>query len=255
MPADTSPISARRLGCQLVRQELLPSEQQAASGGLRHTGKPAARVRAMRMNGRARSAVLTSITVDDDVDLVDRLCAGDESAFVEVVNRYQPRLLALAQATVGSRAVAEEVTQDTWLAVMRGIDRFEGRSSFKVWLFRVLLNRARTTAGREQRAGRPEDDIVERFDHAGHWAPPPVPWADRVDDRLVAEGLAARVHSFLAELPDNQRQVVILRDVEHVSADDVAAMLGISEGNQRVLLHRGRTRLRALLAAEMGDDR
>jgi RNA polymerase sigma-70 factor (ECF subfamily) len=187
--------------------------------------------------------------------LVNRLRAGDESAFVEVVHRYQPRLLRLAQATVGSRAVAEEVTQDTWLAVVRGIDRFEGRSSFKVWLFRVLLNRARTTAGREQRAGRPEDDVAERFDDNGHWAPPPVPWADRADDRLVAEDLAARVHSFLAELPDNQRQVVILRDIEHVSAEDAAGMLGISEGNQRVLLHRGRSRLRALLAAEMGDDR
>jgi RNA polymerase sigma-70 factor (ECF subfamily) len=207
------------------------------------------------MNLGVCSAVLTSIGVDDDAELVNRLRAGDESAFVEVVNRYQPRLLGLAQATVGSRAVAEEVTQDTWLAVVRGIDRFEGRSSFKVWLFRVLLNRARTTAGREQRAGRPEDDVAERFDDSGHWAAPPVPWADRVDDRVVAQELAARVHSYLAELPDNQRQVVILRDIEHVSAEDAAAMLGISEGNQRVLLHRGRTRLRALLAAEMGDDR
>jgi RNA polymerase sigma-70 factor (ECF subfamily) len=193
--------------------------------------------------------------VNDDKDLVDRLRAGDESAFVELVNRYQPRLLRLAEATVGRRAVAEEVTQDTWLAVVRGIERFEGRSSFKTWLFRVLLNRSRSAASREQRAGRPEEDLQERFDAAGRWANPPVPWADRVDDHLVASELAARIHSFLPRLPEAQRQVVVLRDIEHLGADEVAAMLGISDGNQRVLLHRGRTRLRALLAAGMGGDR
>lgn len=205
--------------------------------------------------GPSPAVVVASIAVDDDADLVDRLRAGDEAAFVELVNRYQARLLRLAQATVGSRAVAEEVTQDTWLAVVRGIERFEGRSSFKTWLFRVLLNQARSAARREQRAGRPEEDVDERFDASGHWATPPVPWADRVDEHLVATQLARRVHALLPELPDAQRQIVILRDIEHVDAGDVAAMLGISDGNQRVLLHRGRTRLRALLAAEMGADR
>jgi RNA polymerase sigma-70 factor (ECF subfamily) len=193
--------------------------------------------------------------VDDDAGLVDRLRAGDEAAFVELLHRYQARLLRLAHATVGSRAVAEEVTQDTWLAVVRGIERFEGRSSFKTWLFRVLVNRARSAASREQRAGRPEEDVEERFDATGHWAPPPVPWAERVEDQLVAAQLAARVGDLLRQLPDAQRQVVILRDIEHVDAEEVATMLGISDGNQRVLLHRGRTRVRALLAAEMGDGR
>ena len=193
--------------------------------------------------------------MDEDADLIDRLRAGDESAFVDLLSRYQARLLRLAQATVGSRAVAEEVTQDTWLAVMRGIERFEGRSSFKTWLFRVLLNRAHSAASRERRAGRPEQDVVERFDAAGHWAAPPVPWSDQVDDRLVASELAARVQSLLPQLPDAQREVLILRDIEHVEADQVAAMLGISDGNQRVLLHRGRTRLRALLTDEMGVNR
>src|SRR5215510_9761180 len=117
-------------------------------------------------------AVVASLGVDDDVALVARLRAGDESAFVEVVRRYQPRLLRLAQATVGSRAVAEEVCQDTWLAVVRGVEHFEGRSSFKTWLFRVLINRARTSATREQRAGRADDDVVERFDANGEWAEP-----------------------------------------------------------------------------------
>src|SRR5882672_6013438 len=104
---------------------------------------------------------LASRAVDDDADLVDRLRAGDESAFVALVGRYQPRMLRLAEATVGSRAVAEEVTQDTWLAVLRGVERFEGRSSLKTWLFHILLNRARSAASREQRAGRPDGDIVE----------------------------------------------------------------------------------------------
>jgi RNA polymerase sigma-70 factor (ECF subfamily) len=190
--------------------------------------------------------------VDEDADLVDRLQAGDESAFVELLSRYQARLLRLAQATVGRRAVAEEVTQDTWLAVMRGIERFEGRSSFRSWLFKVMLNRARSAASREERAGRPEENFEERFTSAGQWVTPPVPWSERVEDHLVAKEVAARVQSLLPQLPDAQRQVVVLRDIEHVDPSEVSAMLGISDGNQRVLLHRGRTRLRALLADEMG---
>ena len=203
----------------------------------------------------AGGAVLASPAVDDDVGLVERLRAGDESAFTELVRRYQPRLLRLAEATVGSRAVAEEVCQDTWLAVVRGVERFEGRSSFKTWLFRILLNRARTSAGKEQRAGRPDDDVVERFDASGAWSAPPTPWADQVDERIVAERLARRVHELLPELPDQQRQVVILRDVEELDPADVASMLGVTDGHQRVLLHRGRAKLRALLSAEMGADR
>jgi RNA polymerase sigma-70 factor (ECF subfamily) len=190
--------------------------------------------------------------VDDDLALVDRLRAGDESAFVDVVRRYQPRLLRLAQATVGSRAVAEEVCQDTWLAVVRGVERFEGRSSFKTWLFRVLLNRARTSATREQRAGRADDSAVERFDANGEWVEPPIPWSDRVDDQLVAQRLAHRVHDLLPELPDQQRQVVVLRDIEGLDPPEVSALLGISDGNQRVLLHRGRAKLREGLSVELG---
>jgi RNA polymerase sigma-70 factor (ECF subfamily) len=190
-----------------------------------------------------------------DSELVTRLQAGDESAFVELVTLYQGRLVRLAQTVVGSRAVAEEVTQDTWLAVLRGVERFEGRSSFQTWLFRILLNRARSAIGREQRAGRPDDTVEERFDASGAWASPPVPWADQVDDRMVAEELAARVHDLLPELPEHQRQVVVLRDVDGVSAEDVASLLGISDGNQRVLLHRGRARLRALLTTELGATR
>src|SRR3954471_22789847 len=182
---------------------------------------------------------------DADADLLDRLRSGDEAAFASLVQRYQVRLLRLAESAVGSRAVAEEAVQDTWLAVVRGVERFEGRSSFKTWLFRILLNRARTAGGKEQRAGTPQSDpdLSERFDESGAWATPPEPWADRADDRLLAAQLAQRVHALLPELPDNQRQVLLLRDVEGVPAADVTAMIGITDGNQRVLLHRGRTRL------------
>jgi RNA polymerase sigma-70 factor (ECF subfamily) len=193
--------------------------------------------------------------VDDDAELVERLRAGDESAFAELVRRHQPRLLRLAEATVRSRAVAEEACQETWLAVVRGLERFEGRSSFRTWLYRILLNRARSTAGREQRAGVPDDDVVERFDANGAWAEPPVPWSERVDDRLVAEQLARRVHDLLPTLPEQQRQVVILRDVEGLDSGDVASLLSISDGNQRVLLHRGRAKLRELLTSQIGTDR
>jgi len=195
---------------------------------------------------------VASRPVDDEVELVDRLRAGDESAFVALIGRYQPRLLRLAETTVGSRAVAEEVTQDVWLAVVRGVERFEGRSTLATWLFHILLNRARSAAGREQRAGRPDEGLVDdRFDKSGAWASPPEPWAEQVDDRLVAERLAGRVQELLPLLPDQQRQVLVLRDLEGLSPSDVADIVGVTDANQRVLLHRGRARLRQLLAADM----
>ena len=192
--------------------------------------------------------------LDDDVDLVNRLRAGDEAAFVALIGRYQPRMLRVAEMTVGSRALAEEVTQDTWLAVVRGVERFEGRSTIKTWLFHILINRARATLGRELRAGQPEKGFEERFDRAGAWEQPPEPWADRADDRVVAQKLAVRVQDLLPQLPEGQRQVVVLRDLEHLSADDVTAIIGITDGNQRVLLHRGRAQLRRLLANEMREE-
>jgi RNA polymerase sigma-70 factor, ECF subfamily len=202
---------------------------------------------------RRPPAVIASPGVDADVGLVARLRAGDETAFVELVRQYQPRMLRLAEVTVGSRAVAEEVCQDTWLAVLRGVENFEGRSSFKTWLFRVMLNRARTSAYRERRAGRPDDEVGgERFDTNGAWIEPPQPWSDRVDERIVAERLAQRVHELLPTLPDQQRRVVLLRDVEGLRSDEVTSLLGITDGNQRVLLHRGRAKLRESLAVEMG---
>ena len=191
--------------------------------------------------------------MSDDGGLIDRLRDGDESAFAELVRRYQPALLRFAEMTVGSRSVAEEVVQDTWIGVVRGIDRFEGRSSLKTWLYRIVFNRARSAAAKEIRAGRPDDTIEERFDASGAWETPPEPWADRVDDQMIASDLATRVHALLPRLAPTQREVVWLRDVEGLSTDDVRGLLGVTDGNQRVLLHRGRARLRQLLAAEMGS--
>jgi RNA polymerase sigma-70 factor (ECF subfamily) len=193
------------------------------------------------------------LTVSDEGELVARLRAGEEDAFVALVGMYQSRLLRLAGTVVASRSVAEEVVQDTWLAVVRGVDRFEGRSSFKTWLFHILLNRARTTAGREHRSTLlPEGDLDDRFDRTGAWVTPPVPWSDQVDDRLVAEHLAHRVREILPTLPEGQRQVVVLRDIEGLAAADVCGLLGLTDGNQRVLLHRARARIRDQLDTEMG---
>jgi RNA polymerase sigma-70 factor (ECF subfamily) len=193
----------------------------------------------------------------DDAQLVARLQAGDEAAFEALVRRYHTSLLRLAETMVPSRAVAEEVVQETWLGVVRGVARFEGRSSLRTWLFHILVNRARSTGAREVRRapGRPNwVPVVDpaRFGPDGAWVDPPTPWPDDVDDRLAAGELAERVRAGVAELPWQQRQVVTLRDVEGLGGAEVAELLGISEGNQRVLLHRGRSRVRRMLAEELG---
>ena len=174
---------------------------------------------------------LALLAVSDEGELVVRLRVGDDDAFATLVGMYQTRLLRLAATVVVSRSVAEEVVQDTWLAVVRGVDRFEGRSSFKTWLFHILLNRARTTAGREHRtAALPDGDLDDRFDGSGAWASPPVPWSDQVEDRVVADRLARRVREILPTLPDVQRQVVVLRDIEGVAPADVCELLGVTDG-------------------------
>jgi RNA polymerase sigma-70 factor (ECF subfamily) len=194
----------------------------------------------------------------DEADLLERLRAGDESGFVALVGLYQTRMLRLARGFVPSHDVAEEVVQDTWLAVVRGIERFEGRSSIATWLFTILVNRAKT-AGQRERRHRPssaadlgEPPADERFDAGGAWATPPEVWAEESEDRLVAEKLAARARACLEDLPAAQREVVLLRDVEGLSAADVCSVLGINDGNQRVLLHRGRARVRRALGEEVG---
>jgi RNA polymerase sigma-70 factor (ECF subfamily) len=163
----------------------------------------------------------------------------------------------LASTFVSNRAVAEEAVQETWLGVVRGIERFEGRASIRTWLFRILVNQARTAGVREHRSipldlGDEAAVPVERFDRAGEWGTPPGPWTDEVDARLDAKVLAGRLRDLMPGLPAAQRQVFTLRDIEHMSGDEVCDVLDLTEGNQRVLLHRARSRLRGMLEAEMG---
>jgi RNA polymerase sigma-70 factor (ECF subfamily) len=182
--------------------------------------------------------------------LLARLRSGDERAFADLVDRYHASMVRVASTFVPSRAVAEEVVQDTWLGVVRGLPRFEGRSSLKTWIFRILVNRARTTGSREPRSVELDTGdglAADRFTAQGTWREPPVVWTDDIEDRLIAPEIAVRIRQVVEELPAAQRQVVTLRDIEGLSSNEVCEMLGISEGNQRVLLHRARTRVRAML--------
>jgi RNA polymerase sigma-70 factor, ECF subfamily len=174
---------------------------------------------------------------------------------VELVSRHQVALLRLARTYVASAAIAEEVTQDTWLAVLRGLDGFAGRSTFRTWLMQILVNRAKSTGVREHRtvavadAGPAVD--ATRFDASGAWMSPPQHWVEDSDERLSAQVLAAPIRAALDELPERQREVVLLRDVDGLSAREVCEILDISEANQRVLLHRGRSRLRQRIETEL----
>ncbi len=196
--------------------------------------------------------------VDEDGELLTRVRAGEEQAFVQLVARHHGAMLRLAQSFVSSSAIAEEVVQDTWVGVLKGLDGFAGRSSFKTWLLRILVNRARSTGVREHRSVAIGDagPVVDRsrFDATGAWMAPPQHWIEDSDDRLLAEGLSECIKSSLQELPPRQREVVMLRDVDGLSSEEVCAVLAISEANQRVLLHRGRSRLRQALEGELGGQ-
>jgi RNA polymerase sigma-70 factor (ECF subfamily) len=193
---------------------------------------------------------------DSDAALLDALRAGDEVAFASLVRRYHSRLLRFAESMAPTRAVAEEAVQDTWLGVVRGIDRFEGRSSVKTWLFRILINRVKTAGGHEPRnAALDYGDVLEgRFAANGAWAQPPEPWADMIDSRLAADKLARQVKECLPQLPAAQRQVLTLHDIEGLASTQVCELLGVSAANQRVLLHRARARVRSILAVETGGS-
>ncbi|HEY7267573.1 MAG TPA: RNA polymerase sigma factor, partial [Solirubrobacterales bacterium] len=197
----------------------------------------------------------------EDHELVQRLRGGDESAFVELIDRYGMTMLRVAQMYVRDRATAEEVVQETWLAVLNGIDRFEERSSLKTWLFRILTNRAKTRGQRDGRivpfsslaGARPEDDEPsvdpDRFlgpdsPHPGAWAAPPVGWPE---DRLLERETLGVIEMAIDELPEAQRDVILLRDVDGWEPMEVSEVLGITDGNQRVLLHRARSKVRAAL--------
>jgi RNA polymerase sigma-70 factor, ECF subfamily len=190
--------------------------------------------------------------VPGDEELLQGMRAGEETAFAELVSRYHSPLVRLASTFVANRQAAEDVAQETWVAVIRGLERFEGRSSLRTWLFRICANRARSRGGADRRAV-PTATIEtavsrDRFDAAGMWTDPPRPWED-IDDRLAAERLAPLVMRAMTDLPEAQRQVVTLRDVEGLTSRETCEVLSITEANQRVLLHRARSRLRAAIEA------
>ena len=197
----------------------------------------------------------------DDADLVTRLLDGDEACFAELVRRYHPTLLRVARYYVASSSSAEDVAQDTWIAVVRGVERFEGRSSFKTWLLRICANRARTVAVKEHRSipsdPSPSTPTVasQRFDQGGVWSDPPTPFTEGVDARLDNAALLAAVREAIDALGDPQQAVVTLRDVEGLSTEEVAELLGLSVANVRVILHRGRAKVRGIVEDAMRETR
>jgi RNA polymerase sigma-70 factor (ECF subfamily) len=197
-----------------------------------------------------------------DRELVQALRAGDESAFTALVQELGPGMLRLARLYVSSAALAEEVVQETWVGVLRGIDRFEGRSSLRTWIFRILTNTAKTRGVREGRsvpfsslAGADEPAVdPDRFLGAdtrfpGHWAAPPEPWEG--GERVIARETLDVIERAIAKLPPAQAIVITMRDVEGFDADEVRNALDISETNQRVLLHRARAKVRRALEEYM----
>jgi RNA polymerase sigma-70 factor (ECF subfamily) len=203
----------------------------------------------------------------DDAAVIAALRARDENVFAALMREYNAMLLRVAQIYVSSRAQAEEVVQETWIGVLNGIDRFEGRSSLKTWIFRILTNIAKTRGQREGRTvpfsalerpdAVPEAAVdADRFlppDHErwpGHWASKPEPWPE--EQLLAAETLAV-VERAIDDLPPAQRAVISLRDVQGWSAEEACNALGISETNQRVLLHRARSKVRGALEEHLSE--
>ena len=195
-----------------------------------------------------------------DGALVDALRRGDEKAFATLVERYHDPLLRLALSFVATREQAEDVVQETWLGVLNGIDRFEARSSLKTWIFRILVNRAKTKGVREKRSvpfsaledeGRASVD-PERFS-GGAWSAPPASWARLPEETLLSSETRAVVGEAIAALPETQRAVITLRDVRGFTAGEACDILGLTEANQRVLLHRARSKVRARLEDYLGQ--
>lgn len=203
-------------------------------------------------------------TETDDA-VLERLLAGDEAAFAALVTAHHNSLLRLARTFVSDRGAAEDVVQETWVGVLKGLKTFERRASLKTWIFRILVNRARTRGMRDGRTltfsalQDPEGtdaDLLDRFSADGRWAQPPSLWQEQdPEDLLLRAETVDCIDDAIARLPPNQRAVVTLRDVEGIEAEDVCNILAISETNQRVLLHRARTKVRAGLEKHLQQRR
>lgn len=207
--------------------------------------------------------MFSSPLLQDEQTLITRLRQRDEAAFMELVQRYHASLVRLANIYVHDQAIAEDVAQEAWLGVLRGLDRFEGRSSLKTWLFTILTNRAKTRAQREKRTvpfsdletrDSDSDETVDpdRFlpasdpAWAGHWKPDekPTPWQISPEANILSQELRACIEQAIALLPPGPQAVITMRDLEGWTSEEVCNILGISETNQRVLLHRARAKVR-----------
>jgi RNA polymerase sigma-70 factor, ECF subfamily len=207
--------------------------------------------------------------VTTDAEIVAALRNGDERAFVALVERYQALMLRVARRYVRSAAVAEDVVQETWLGVLNGLERFEGRASLKTWIFRILTNRALSRAEREGRAvpfsslagedeGEPAVD-PDRFrpatdKWAGGWKTFPASWDGLPEERLLGREAIDLVCAAIKDLPARQHVVILMRDIEGWSAEEVCEALEISEANQRVLLHRARSKVRQCLESYLEPE-
>ncbi len=201
----------------------------------------------------------------EEVELLARLRAGDERAFEALVERHYATMLAVARSYVKTRAVAEEVVQEAWLGVLNGLDRFEGRSSLKTWVLRILVNTAKTRGVREARfvpysslAPEGEEAAVEpeRFrgpdePFPGHWRAYPGEWHRLPEETLAERETLKLVIETIEQLPPAQRTVITMRDIQGCEPEEVCAALDVSEGNQRVLLHRARAKVRAALERQL----
>ena len=214
---------------------------------------------------------MSLVGADPDATLVERLLAGEQAAFAELVERYSGAVMRMARVYVPSTAVAEEVVQETWLGVLRGLERFEGRSSFRTWVFQIALNQARTRGERERRtipfasladrelAGDAPAVDPERFlgaDHdrwPHHWATPPQRWDESPERHAESAEALEKVREAIDRLPPAQRVVITLRDVHGCESAEVCNALDVTETNQRVLLHRARSRVRAELESYFAD--
>ncbi len=207
----------------------------------------------------------------EDLRLLDRLRRGDEAAFASLVDRHHNSLLRLAMAHVSDRSIAEEVVQETWIGVLEGLARFEGRSSLKTWIFRILTNKAKTRGVRESQhvsfspldgaddgSNEPAVDAM-RFQQTGywvdHWAALPGQWEEETPEKLLlSKESGIYMEKAIDTLPPSQKQVLVMRDVEGMSSEEVCNILGLSETNQRVLLHRARAKVRRALERYLAGD-
>lgn len=201
----------------------------------------------------------------EDSELVERLLVGDEGAFEALIESHHRGMVRLARSFVSDESVAEEVVQETWTAVLDGLEGFEGRSKLKTWIFGILTNLARKRGKRDARtvnwssvSEEPLDrEVAEessRFNAEGHWSVPPVPWNVDPEQELMRARMLERIAEAIEELPERQQAVVNLRDVEGWSSEEVCEVLDITKGNQRVLLHRGRSKVRDALESYPSDQ-